>query len=210
MAREQAYHHGALREALLEAGDMVLAERGLKDFTLRECARRAGVSHSAPKHHFGDAAGFLTQIAARGFDRLRESLETRLAAARDLDEEFAETTRAYVGFAEANPEHFRIMFRCDLLHDMDETLVRAAQRTFTVLTNVIRRQRGEPEITLEELNGAFSFAALLEDTLIGWCHIHGFAHLKMERQLRIVPDQDFESLLTRTSARVGRMMRPSS
>ena len=69
MPPKSAYHHGDLRTALLDAGDTVLAEHGLRGFTLRECARRAGVSHAAPKHHFSDVRGFLTAIAAREIGR---------------------------------------------------------------------------------------------------------------------------------------------
>ena len=145
-----SYHHGDLRQALLDAGDGVLQEQGLKGFTLRECARRAGVSHAAPKHHFGDVTGFLTEIAALGFMRLSAALELEIAGATNLDEEFIATTRAYVDFAEAHPEHFRIMFRCDLLDDQAPNIRQAAGETFRLLTNVILRQRGEPSLSASE------------------------------------------------------------
>src|SRR5262249_1737551 len=113
---KQTYHHGDLKEALVAAGEAVLADRGLQGFTLRECARRAGVSHAAPKHHFGDVRGLLTEIAARGFTHLTRRLRTKLrAAGADLDAQFMATSEAYLGFAEAYPEHFRIMFRSDLI-----------------------------------------------------------------------------------------------
>ena len=70
-SKTQPYHHGQLREALVASGRTLLAERGIRGFTLRECARRAGVSHGAPAHHFGDAAGMLTAYAAQGFARIR-------------------------------------------------------------------------------------------------------------------------------------------
>jgi len=69
------YHHGDRRDALLLAGEGVLAEREVKGFTLRECARRAGVSHAAPAHHFSDVRGFLSELAAVGFDRLTATME---------------------------------------------------------------------------------------------------------------------------------------
>lgn len=69
-AGEAPYHHGALRDALLAAAESVLNESGLEGFTLRECARRAGVSHGAPAHHFGDARGLLSAFAAQSFDQL--------------------------------------------------------------------------------------------------------------------------------------------
>ena len=66
--RSRGYHHGALREALLEAAEALIGERGLDGFSLREAARRVGVSPAAPQHHFGDARGLLTAIATAGFD----------------------------------------------------------------------------------------------------------------------------------------------
>src|SRR5690606_24754474 len=69
-----AYHHGALRQALIDATEAILAEQGLEAFTLREAARRVGVSPAAPLHHFGSAAGLLTEVAILGFDALTRHL----------------------------------------------------------------------------------------------------------------------------------------
>lgn len=183
-----AYHHGDLREALLRAADEVLRERGLQGFTLRECARRAGVSHAAPKHHFGNVRGLLTELAARGFMALTETLRAHLAAAGDdLGAQFVATSRSYATFAAEHPEHFRIMFRSDLLDTSADVLAAAAHVTFTELTNVIRRQRGEREIGPEELLEHVTAERLLADILIGWCHIHGYAHLRLEGQLAMLP-----------------------
>ena len=184
---KSSYHHGDLRRALLSAAEDVLRERGLQGLTLRECARRAGVSHAAPKHHFGDARGLLTALAARGFGRLTRRLRSRLAAAGpDLDAQFAATVDAYAGFARACPEHFRIMFRSDLVDCAAPELRQAAGETFTELTNVIRRQRGEPDIGPAELDAALESERLLEDIMIGWCHVHGYAHLQLEGQFDMV------------------------
>jgi AcrR family transcriptional regulator len=83
-ARAQAregYHHGALREALIEASEALLAERGLEGFSLREVARRSGVSPAAPAHHFGDADGLLAAVATQAFDGLTAALEAGNARA---------------------------------------------------------------------------------------------------------------------------------
>ena len=64
------YHHGALRQALIDATEALLAEKGADGFSLREVARRAGVSAAAPAHHFGDASGLLTAVATLGFEGL--------------------------------------------------------------------------------------------------------------------------------------------
>lgn len=208
MRTKPAYHHGDLKEALLAAAEAVLRDRGLQGFTLRECARRAGVSHAAPKHHFGDVRGVLTEIAARGFHQLNRRLRSKLrAAGGDLDAEFAATAEAYVGFAEAHPEHFRIMFRCDLVDVCSPSLLHAARETFTELTNVIRRQRGEPEIAAETLEACMTSTQLINDILIGWCHIHGYAHLKLEGQLPMIPKALQKLALTTASRRLGAMIR---
>jgi len=197
------YHHGDLRQALLAAGDAVLQEKGFRDFTLRECARRAGVSHAAPKHHFGDVRGFLTEIASAGFERLTAALQTELARASSLHEEFAATTRAYLGFAERYPEHFRLMFRCDLLQMESASLWHAAADTFTELTNVIRRQRGEPPVSAADLRDDKPPAEIVEDIVIGWCHIHGFAHLVLEQQLMMVGDGERDRVIDNVSRRLS-------
>ena len=200
MNTRTSYHHGDLRAALLTAGESALAENGLRGFTLRDCARRAGVSHAAPRHHFGSVGGFLTAIAARGYDRLTERLAHELEQAHGLAQEFLATTIAYVGFAEDYPEHFRIMFRADLVDMQAADLVEAATGTFTVLTNVIRRQKGKPEATRDEVREGIAVQEVGPDILIGWSHIHGFAHLMLEGRLG-QPDADTKRLMMKDSAR---------
>ena len=201
---KSTYHHGTLYRALLDAGEDVLRDCGLRGFTLRECARRAGVSHSAPKHHFGDVQGFLTEIAALGFDRLTGMLRQEIAGATDLEQEFIATSRAYVAFAEQNPEHFRIMFRCDLLNVDAPVLANAAHKTYRELTNVILRQRGDPELPEQIPEGSIRFASFVDDIVIGWCHIHGLAHLKLEQQFPALdPDG---TLLINASRRLSKLI----
>jgi AcrR family transcriptional regulator len=203
---KNSYHHGDLRQALLEAGDSVLRDLGLRKFTLRECARRANVSHSAPKHHFGDVRGLLTELAAGGFVRLTELLRQELVKATNLHEEFAATTRAYLNFAVENPEHFRIMFRSDLIDELSPVLVEAANSTFIELTNVIHRQRGEPEIIPEGNSGHRPLREIANDIVISWSHIHGFAHLVLEQQLNMVEESEYEKLIVAMARRLSDML----
>lgn len=198
-----AYHHGDLRNALLDAADELLQEEGLQGFTLRACARRAGVSHMAPKHHFQDVKGLLTALAERGFDRLVEQLRLRLAAARgDLHAEMFATAQAYVEFAENYPEHFRIMFRSDLVSFEQQHPPDTMIAAFTELTNVILRQRGEAEISPSEMKADKS-QALVNDIVIGWCHVHGYAHLRLEGQLMMVPEEEHLAHMKRASERLS-------
>jgi len=205
---KKPYHHGQLREALLDAGDELLAAEGLRGFTLRACARLAGVSHAAPKHHFQDATGFLTALAARGFERLTERLRAGIRQTENLDEEFIATARAYVGFAEDNPEHFRIMFRHDLLNVESDHLYYQVSSTLTELTNSILRQRGETEISIAQLSQHVRKTdELIQDIIIGWCHIHGLAHLITEQQLDMMPPDRQSELIDQAAIRIARMIR---
>src|SRR5215207_9150348 len=98
------YHHGTLPDALLKATAQLVLESGVSGLSLREVARRAGVSHGAPAHHFGDKAGLLTALATQGFELLGDEMEAT-AARRD----FLEAGLAYVRFATGHPAHFQVM-----------------------------------------------------------------------------------------------------
>ncbi len=206
MKSKATYHHGDLRRALLKAGESVLREHGLGKFTLRECARRAGVSHAAPKHHFGDVRGLLTELAAGGFERLTLLLRLQMATATNLNEEFAATNRAYLQFAMENTEHFRIMFRSDLVDETSPVLRAAATATFLELTNVIHRQRGEAEIVASPSGNPLPLREVIDDIIIGWSHIHGFTHLLLEQQLDMVDVTEYDSLLDKAARRLSDML----
>ncbi len=177
------YHHGDLREALLTAAEGLLAEEGLAGLTLRACARRAGVSHAAPKHHFNDVAELLSEVSARGFDRLTAELTAaRERAGDDAVERLVAVARTYVNFAREYPAQFRLMFRWDALTAEHNSLVVAAQRTFAEMTNSITIQRGEADVSPEALQERIKERGLQNDVLIGWSHIHGYAQLFLEGQ----------------------------
>src|SRR3954468_13582851 len=76
------YHHGALKTAVLDAAARILERDGIAGLTLRGAAREAGVSHAAPKNHFGDLAGLLSELAASGYVRLREEMLAGADAAK--------------------------------------------------------------------------------------------------------------------------------
>ena len=101
------YHHGGLKEALITAAITLLAEK--QDFSLREVARHAGVSHNAPYNHFSSKQDLLAAVAASGFDRLRMQMEAA-ADAGDSAEMLRSIGVAYVGFGAANRALYRLMF----------------------------------------------------------------------------------------------------
>jgi AcrR family transcriptional regulator len=108
--KKRAYHHGDLRRALVEASLEAIAELGPEQFTLREAARRAGVSPGAPYKHFADKDALITAVAAECSQRLGEAMDAATAAGGDDPlERFRLSGIAYVRFAVENPAHFRVM-----------------------------------------------------------------------------------------------------
>jgi AcrR family transcriptional regulator len=109
------YHHGDLRPALLRAAEEAIGETGPAAISLREIARRAGVSHAAAAYHFGDKAGLLTAVAAQGY----RILATELQSTWDAHRSFREVGVAYVRFAVRHRAHFEVMYRPELYRPDD-------------------------------------------------------------------------------------------
>lgn len=210
------YHHGDLREALLSAADELLHEEGLQGLTLRACARRAGVSHAAPKHHFTDLSELLSEVAARCFDQLTGRLEeARAEVGEDPDDRFTAAAHTYVEYARTHPAHFRLMFRTDSLKSCNETLSQARARTFAELADIITLQRGEPDIAPAELRERVLQGGLMEDILMGWSYLHGYTQLLLEGHLTFfAQEQSLDAFIQRTigstGRRLSRMLRESS
>ena len=128
---EKPYHHGELREALVAAGRKLLEEKGLRGFTLRECARRAQVSHAAPAHHFASIDDLLAEIATRGYHDLAAAMTAEArrsggdAAARLVGQGVG-----YMAFAAANPVLFQLMFSREANHFETPALAAAAKSAY--------------------------------------------------------------------------------
>ena len=129
MSRRGPYHHGDLRAALLDAAIEVIAEAGAASMSVREVARRAGVSHTAATHHFGDRAGFLTAVATEGY----QLLGAALVAAQEDHGRFLEVGVAYVRFAVTRTAHFEVMYQPTLYHADDPALQAAKKETAALL-----------------------------------------------------------------------------
>ena len=173
-----AYHHGDLRKALLEAAEAVLAERGVEGFTLRECARRAGVSHAAPAHHFGDVTGLLTALAALGFETLTASMREARAGVEDPRERLRAIGRGYVAFARRYPERFRLVFNWHRLNHDDPALSEAGGAAFAELETAVRLVTGKPDGPLE--------GELRVGVVNAWSAVHGFSHLLLQGQFDLL------------------------
>jgi AcrR family transcriptional regulator len=167
--RQRRYHHGALREALLQAAESVLLERGIEGFTLRECARRAGVSHAAPAHHFGDSRGLLTALAASAFSALASLMQLhRSQAESDAAAQLLAVGQAYVAFALKHRVQFLLMFRSDRLEWNSPQLTSEAAAAFGHLVATLRGVLPADDP---------AFEAKLAMT---WSVVHGFAALVID------------------------------
>ena len=206
--RKSSYHHGDLREALLAASETLLAEEGIAGLTLRACARRAGVSHAAPKHHFSDISELLSEVAARSFDRLTESLQRgRKEAGEAPEERIATVFRTYVAFARENPNHFRLMFRWDAMSSGNPVLREAAGRTFAVMASSVAAHRGASEVTAETLDERIRERALQDDVLLAWSQVHGYAQLLLEGQFDGFAEKEgMDAFAERTVAELSRRL----
>jgi AcrR family transcriptional regulator len=176
----RSYHHGALRPALIAAAEAVIAERGLDRFSLRETARRAGVSPAAPAHHFKDVRGLLTAIAADAFADLARALEAADAAAgADREARIKGQGMAYVAFALDRPARFDLMWRRALLDNDDPQLSEAGNRAWELLDHAARGP-GMPH------SGPLDPA--LAPSTAAWSIVHGFARLAIDGAFGPEPD----------------------
>src|ERR1700732_5548855 len=145
------YHHGALRDALLEAAERVLERDGLSGLTLRAVAREAGVSHAAPTHHFGDLTGLVSELAAIAFREFNATMEAARAPSPGGLERTVAASKAYVGYAQAHPGMYGLMFRTERLDMSRPSLCEAAHASFAGLAHAVGAGRRE-QISEEALS----------------------------------------------------------
>ncbi|WP_415947373.1 TetR/AcrR family transcriptional regulator [Streptomyces sp. KLOTTS4A1] len=166
-----AYHHGDLRRAVLTAALDVIAAEGPGALSLRDLARRAGVSHAAPAHHFKDRTGLLTAIAEEGYGLLADAL----ADAADLRERGVR----YVRFGIEHPAHFQVMFRPDLLHGDDTALLAARARAGAELRAGVAGVAGVAGMPEAGRGDSARLAGIA-----AWSLAHGFTTLLLAENLR--------------------------
>lgn len=189
-SKPHAYHHGDLRKALLQAAEAELAEKGVEGFTLRGCAKRAGVSHAAPAHHFKDANALLTALAAIAAERLYDSIAGRHARAEKTPRaQFIAAGVGYVEFALSNPALFRLLFGSQRPDQSDERLRKRSGAAFTELVSDVRALTGSDPMA--------SDAGLLY-VATAWSLVHGIANLLIPGNLGFLQpmlERDFEGTI---------------
>jgi AcrR family transcriptional regulator len=132
--QRRGYHHGNLREALVEAALALIGETGPAGLTIAEAARRAGVSPGAPYRHFRDAEALLAEVALRGFESLAAALTQAWNGGKpELIQAFENLGRAYLAFARSEPAYYAAMFEARVDAEAHPGLLAASDRAFAVL-----------------------------------------------------------------------------
>lgn len=187
----RSYHHGNLREALMQATLALIAEKGIAGVTFAEAARRAGVSAAAPYRHFRDRDELLAAVATAGFERLAAALEAAWQKGRPAPAEAYERLgRAYLDFARRNPADYAAMFESGIAPEGHESLQQAGDRAFGVL-------REAAEVLVSHIPGPSRPPALMV-ALHTWSLAHGIASLfgrgdGARRKLPMTPDDLLEA-----------------
>lgn len=188
-----AYHHGHLRQALVDQAVRTIREKGVEALTLREAGARLGVSRTALYRHFADKQSLLAAVATEGFRAFREALAAAWEGQGRGRVGLQAMGRAYVRFALASPSHYRVMFGSFLAHakcDPDLTVV--AESAFRVLVDAI---------TELQANGLVREGRADELAVFVWSSVHGLAMLAIDGQLG-QPDASIDALATMTVERV--------
>jgi AcrR family transcriptional regulator len=180
------YHHGDLRRTLLDTALEAVGEQGPAALSLRDVARRAGVSHAAPTHHFRDKTALLTALAAEGWSLLADALGEAAADGRD----FAELGVAYVVFATSHPAHFAVMRAPGLARGDDPDLEAAMERARAEMRAGVRRFE------------AGSTRDADTTALAAWSLVHGLAALILEGAVPLKPDADVVAVARSVTARL--------
>ena len=169
--KKKSYHHGNLRESLIEAAIEIIAERGRSEFTLRELAKRLGVTHAATYHHFKDKDDLLSTVAERGYREMGEYLEE--ASASEDQNPIMKMRRmgaAYIRYAHENQAYFRVMFG-QKFADINAypEMENAGQTTKNMMETLVREGQKA---------GIYNTEANVEELIaISWATVHGLALL---------------------------------
>jgi AcrR family transcriptional regulator len=170
------YHHGDLRRALIDTALAMVTEEGAWNFTLREVARRAGVSHAAPYNHFEDKSALLAEVAALGFQALSRQMEAAARRApRSSRHALVGIASAYVRFGVEHPAHYRLMFGPELADKARHPALEAAgDAAFAALTGALERGQAAGQVRA---------SAVRDQAVAAWSLVHGLTTLLIDQRL---------------------------
>jgi len=173
MASKNRYHHPDLRQALLDGALKLIQEEGLRGFSLRKLAAKAGVSHAAPYRHFENKDEILFALMLEGHKRLRKALvDAEQSCNGTAADKYLAMTRAYLAFARQNPEHLRVMFSREAMAaamGREHAKFHDNHDSWGALEGLVRRCQDEGFLPREADPGVLS--------LLAWAEVHGLALL---------------------------------
>ena len=172
--KQGRFHHGNLRQALIDGALLILSKEGAAAITLREVARRAGVTHAAPYRHFDGKEALLAAVAEEGFVQLKRDMESATGGGDALDRLYR-YGEAYIRFALKNPAHYRLMYGPEFAHRAAHpALQEASRQAFSLLIAAVR------DAVAQKLVGD---GDPIHVALTTWSTVHGLSLLIMDRQL---------------------------
>lgn len=172
------YHHGDLKNALIQAGIEILAEEGVSGLSLRKAARKAGVSHSAPYAHFADKQTLIAAIASDGHERIHERFQAVLTRyPNEPLHQFTAAAWSYVEFGLGSPDHYKITFSGAMQDEHSHAeFVEASQRNMQVLRAIIAQCRAADIFPPTDID--------LDMQAVGiWSLLHGLVMLMIQGQI---------------------------
>jgi len=181
MTDSKPHHHGNLREDLVAAGIALMEEGGIDALSLRKCAARAGVSHSAPAHHFNGVVSLKTAIVARGHELFCEAMQESMEMAdRDPYAQLQAICEGYLNFSRAHTAVFKFMFQSS---DVDLSTVNP-----WVLELLEQHQRASYQMLSETCAPFEPWGSDSQSTeVMIWSLVHGYAMLFGGEQDKITP-----------------------
>jgi AcrR family transcriptional regulator len=199
MLTPHAYHHGNLKQALLDASLTLIRQAGAEAFTLREVARQAGVSHNAPYRHFRNKEELLAILATEGFDRLTAAMIRTAQSASSALDRIHLSGRGYVEFALRYPQHFTVMFEVTWHGGLRPQVQAAGDRAFGTLVRFVEAAQAEGALVRGD---AKPFA------LLAWSMVHGVAKLAISGRLPVSNSADVLHFTDMATAALSRGCSP--